>query len=115
MRSSTARARLDPRAPKIGDGPGLAWRSEPGQPLAHEERKRLWQRRLGAVGRFIDAASLVALLEPRGEIGRDAFHALGADGLDSRLLDRLEHRARFAALRRELGVQARIVAGDGKG
>ena len=57
----------------------------------------------GASERSVDssiAAPLVALLEARGEIGGHALHALGADGLDPRLLDRLEHGAGLAARRR---------------
>ena len=109
-----SRAPLDPGTPEIGDGSGLGGRGKPGQPLADQKSKSLRQRRLGAVGRFVDAASLIALLEAGGEIGGDAFHALCADGLDPRLLDRLEHGAGLAARRRELRVQRWIVAGDGE-
>ena len=53
------------------------------------------------------------VLEACGEVGGHALHALGADRLDARLLDRLEHGAGLAASRRERADAACVVAGDG--
>ena len=115
MRSSTVRARPSIQGRHRSTmARALARRRKPGQPLAHDQGERLRQRRLGAVGQFVDAAPLVALLEARGEIGGHALHAVGADGLDARLLDRLEHGAGLAARRREPACSFGIVAGDGE-
>ena len=108
-----ARAALDPWTPEIDHGARLGRRRLAGQLLAHEKPERIGQRRLGTVGDFGEAAPLVALLHARGEIGGNALHALGADRLDAGLLDRLEHRARLAASRRQGLMQGRIVTGDG--
>ena len=115
MRLSRARAR-----PSIQGRQRLAMaRALEGgaSPVSRSRTRRARASGSGASERsveFVDAASLIALLEARGEIGGDAFHALRADGLDPRLLDRLEHGARLAARRRELRVQRWIVAGDGE-
>ena len=67
----------------------------PGQALAHHQRDRVLERRVGAVGDLVVlAAAMVAVLEHRGEVGRHARHAARADRLDARLLDRVEDRAR---------------------
>ena len=110
-----AGALLDPGAPQIDQRARLGGRSEAGQPLAHEKRQRIGQRRFGALGLLGDAASRVALLHARLKIGGDPFHAVGADRLDAGLLDRLEYGARIAARRRKGLVQTFVMAGDREG
>ena len=63
-----------------------------GQALAHHHGDRLLDRRIGAVGDFVELAAMKAVVEHGGEILRHARHAARADRLDARLFDRLEHR-----------------------
>ena len=73
-----------------------------GQPLAHHQRQRFVERRVGAVGDLVEFAAVKAVVEHGGEILGDAVHAPRADRLDPRLFDRLEHRARLLAAGRKL-------------
>ena len=115
MRSSTERARPSihgrQRLTTARALAGGAW------PVSFSRTRSASASGSGASERSVDlgeAAPLVALLHAGGEIGGDALHALGADGLDPRLLDRLEHGARLAAGRRERLMQGRVVTGDGR-
>ncbi len=110
-----AGAFLDPGAPQIDESTRLGRRREAGQPLAHQKRQRIGQRRLGPFGLRRHAAPRIAVFHAGIEIGGHAFHALGADRLDARLLDGLEHGAGIAARRRQRPVQAVVVAGHGEG
>ena len=111
-----AGALLDEVAPQIDDlvggGRGLC----AGQPLAHHQRDRILDRRIGAVGDLlVFAATMVAIVEHRGDVGGDARHAARADGLDPRLLDRIEDRARRLPFGRELAMNGIVVTGEPKG
>ena len=83
-----------------------------GQALAHHQRQRLLDGRVGALGDLVELAAAVALVEHGAEILRDASHAAGADRLDARLLDRLEHRPRLLPDRLQAAVHGGIVAGE---
>ena len=83
-----------------------------GQALAHHQRDRLLDRRVGAVGDVVELAAVVVVLEHGGEIVGDADHAARADRLDARLLDRLEHGARLLAAGHELAVHGGVMAGE---
>ena len=86
--------------------------AQAGQPLAHHQRERVLDRRIGAVGDLVEFAAVELLVEHGGQILRDAVHAPRADRLDARLLDRLEHRARLLAGRLQAAMHRRIVAGE---
>ena len=87
-------------------------RRQTGQPLAHHHRERIRQRRIGAVGDLVIFAAMEVIVEHRGEILGDTGHALGTDGLDTGLLDRLEHAARLRIARDQLAVNLRIMTGE---
>jgi hypothetical protein len=76
----------------------------PGQPLAHQHRQRIRQRRIGAVGDLVVLAAMEMIVEHRGEVFRHARHPARADRLDAGLLDRLEHAARLRISRHQLAV-----------
>ena len=83
-----------------------------GQPLAHHQRQRVGDRRVGAIGDLVEFAAVEALVEHGGEIVGDAVHAPRADRLDAGLLDGLEHRARLLAGRLQAAMHRRVVAGE---
>ena len=103
---------LDERTPQIDQLLRGRRRRQAGQPLAHHQRHRLLDRRIGAVGDLVEFAAMEAVIEHRGEILGDAVHAARADRLDARLLDRLEHRARLLAGRLQAAMHRRVVAGN---
>ena len=107
-----AGAVLDQRAPEIDQLLGRRRRRQAGQPLAHHQRQRLLDRRVGALGDLVELAAVEALVEHGGEVLGDAVHAARADRLDARLLDRLEHRARLLAGRLQAAMQGVVVAGE---
>ena len=69
-----------------------------GQPLAHDQREGILERRVGPLGDLGIAAVAVLVLDAGREVGGHAGHAIGAQRLDARALDRLEHGARRAGL-----------------
>ena len=73
---------------------------------------RVLDRRIGAVGDFVELAAMEAVVEHGGEILRHARHAARADRLDARLLDRIEHRARLLAAGHQPAMDRRVVAGE---
>ena len=81
-------------------------RRHAGQPLAHDQRERILERRIGALGDLGIAAVRVLVLDARREIGGHAGHAVGAERLDARPLDGLEHGARRAGARAPAGCAA---------
>lgn len=83
-----------------------------GQPLAHQHRQRIGERRVGAVGDLVELAAMEMVIEHRGEVFRNARHAARADRLDPRLLHRLEHAARLRIARHQLAMQFGVVTGD---
>ena len=87
-------------------------RREPGQPLAHQHRQRIGQRRIGAIGDLVEFAAVEMIVEHRGEVLRNARHPPRAERLDTGLLDRLEHAARLRIAGHQLAVHLRIVAGE---
>ena len=89
-----ARLLFDEGAPEIDDAPCVRRRLHAGQPLAHDHRERILDRRLGAGGDVGIAGALEAIVEHGVEIGGDPFHAARADGLDAGLFDGVEGRAR---------------------
>ena len=72
-----------------------------GQPLAHDEREGVLERRVGPLGDLGIAPVAVLVLDAGGEIGGHAGHAIGAQRLDAGPLDRLEHGAGRARLGRQ--------------
>ena len=93
---------LDEIAPELDDLGGGRRRLEPGQALAHHQRDRVLDRRVGAVGDvLVFAAAMVAVLEHGRDVVADARHAPRADRLDAGLLHGIEHGAGGLALRRE--------------
>ena len=107
-----AGAVLDQRPPQIDQFLGRRRRRHAGQALAHQQRQRVLDRRVGAVGNLVELAAMEFLVEHRGEVLGDAVHAPRADRLDAGLLDRLEHRARLLAGRLQAAMHRRIVAGQ---
>ncbi len=107
-----AGAVLDQRAPELDDLLRRRRRGLAGQPLAHHERDRLLDRRIGAVGDLVEFSAMETVVEHGREILRHAGHAARADRLDAGLLDRLEHRARLLPARHQLAMHDRIVTGE---
>ena len=103
---------LDEGAPQIDQARARRAAVQAGQPLAHQHRDRLLERRLVAVARLGEGAAVKAVVEHGGEVGRDALHAARADRFDPRLLDRVEQRARRRVLRREPAMDRVVVAGE---
>ena len=103
---------LDQRTPEIDQLLGRRRRRHAGQALAHHQRQRVLDRRVGALGDLVEFAAVEALVQHGGQILGDAVHAPRADRLDARLLDRLEHRARLLAARLQAAMHRRIVAGN---
>ena len=99
-------------APEFDDPPRAGRRFEAGQPLAHHHRDGVLQRRLVAVARLGGGALVIAVVEHRGEVRRDALHPARADRLDAGLLHRIEQRARRRVLRRVAAVDRVVVAGE---
>ena len=94
---------LDQRTPQVDELLRRRRRRLAGQPLAHHQRDRLLDRRIGAVGDLVELAAVEAVVEHGGEILGDAGHAPRADRLDAGLLDRLEHGARLLPARHAAG------------
>ena len=109
---AAAGALLDERPPQVDQLARGRRRRLAGQPLAHHQRDGILDRRVGAVGHLVELAAMKLVVEHGGEIALHAEHALGADRLDARLLDRLEHRAGLLAAGHEPPVHRRIVAGE---
>ncbi len=109
---AAAGALLDQRPPQIDELARGRRRRLAGQPLAHHHGKRFLDRRVGAIGDFVELAAVKAVVEHGGEILRHPAHAAGADRLDAGLLDRLEHRARLLAAGRKLAMHRRVVTGE---
>ncbi len=107
-----AGAFLDQRPPQIDELARGRRRRLAGEPLAHQHRQRVLDRRIGAVGDLVEFAAVETVVEHGGEIFGDAAHAARADRLDAGLLDRFEHRARLLAAGHELAVHGRIVTGE---
>jgi hypothetical protein len=107
-----AGALLDQRAPQIDELAGGRWRHLAGQPLAHDHRQRIFDRRIGTVGDLVEFAAVKLVVEHGGEIFGDAAHTARTDRLDSGLFDGFEHGARLLAARRQFAMHARIVAGE---
>ncbi len=105
---------FDISAPKVDDPLGAARRLQAGQTLAHHHRDRLLQRRLVAVARFGQRASVIAVVEHGRKVGGDALHPTRTDRLDARLLDGVEQGARSLVLRRMALVDGVVVAGQPK-
>ena len=103
---------LDQRTPEVDQLLGGRGRRHAGQPLAHHQRQRVLDRRVGALGDGVELAAVEFLVKHGGQILGDAVHAPRADRLDARLLDRLEHRARLLAAGLQAAVHRRIVAGN---
>ena len=107
-----AGAILDERAPQVDQVAGRRRRGCAGQALTHHQRQRLLDGRVGALGDLVELAAAVALVEHGAEVLRDTGHTASADGLHTRLLDRLEHRPRLLPDRLQAAVYGGIVAGE---
>ncbi len=107
-----AGALLNQRTPQLDKLARRGRRGIAGQPLAHDHGQRVFDRRVGAIGDFVELAAMKLVVEHGGEIFGDPAHAPRADCLHPRLLDGLEHGARLLAARGELAMHRRIVAGE---
>ena len=107
---AAAGAILDERPPQIDELLRGRRRCLAGQPLAHQHRDRILDRRVGAVGDFIELAAVEFVVEHGGQIARHAHHTARSDRLDAGLLHRLEHRARLLAAGDETPVHRGVVA-----
>ena len=107
-----ARALLDPGAPEIDDLLRRLGGVVPGQALAHHQRHRILERRIGAVGDLGIIAAVVAVVQHGREIAGDALHAPGADRFDARLLDRVETARAPPGLGQQAAVDVAVVAGE---
>ena len=105
-------ALLDPGAPQLHAALAALGRALPGQPLAHEERQRLFQRHVGTLRGFGQTRADQPIIEHGGEVGGDARHALGADRLHPCLLDGIETRTTRGRLRGQSAMHLGIVAGE---
>ena len=103
---------LDQRTPEVDKLLRRRRRRLAGQPLAHHHRDRFLDRRIGAIGDVVEFAAVEFVVEHGGEILRNAGHAARADRLHTRLLDRVEHRARLLAAGNQLAMHRRIVTGE---
>jgi hypothetical protein len=106
---------FDERAPQIDKFFGRWGRSHAGQPLAHHERQRVFDRSIGALGDLIEFAAMKPLVEHRCEILRHAIHSPRANCLDACLLDRFKYRARLLADRLQSAMHGDIVASKAQG
>ena len=88
------------RSPLFGGGAA-------GQLLAHHQRQRFLERRVGLVRDVGEVGLGVFVLQHRADIVGDARHGARADRLDAGLLDRIEDGAGLLAFGRQLGVDAR--------
>ena len=86
-----------------------------GKPLAHQHRKRVLKRSIGAIGDFVEFATVKTVVEHGGEIFGDTAHAAGPDCLNASLFDRFEHSAGLLAARRQLTMHRRVMAGEPQG
>ncbi len=102
---------LDDRAPKVHELARGRRRRLAGEPLAHDHRDRILDRRIGAIGDVVVFAAMEAVVEHGGQVGLHAAHAARADRLDARLFDRVEHGAGLLAAGHELAMHGRIVTG----
>ena len=104
---------LDRLAPEIDDLLRRLGRLQPGQPLAHHQRQRVLERRVGAVGDLLIApAAVIFILQHGGDVAGHAGHAARADAFHPRLLDRVEDGARRIAFRRGAAMHRRVMAGQ---
>ncbi len=81
------------------------------QAFAHDESEGILERCVRPLGDLGVAPVSVLVLDARGEVGRHARHAIGAQGLDARALHRFEHGLGGARLGCEAGMQLDVVAG----
>ena len=87
-----------------------------GQALAHHQRDRILERRVGPVGDvLVLAAAVIAVLQHGREVAGDARHPPRPDRLDPRLFDGVEHGAGGPALGREAAVDGGVVTGEAQG
>ena len=103
---------FDIGAPEVDNSMRAARRLQSRQPLAHEHRHRVFERRLVAVAGLGEGALVIPVVEHRGQIRGDAFHPPRPDRLDPRLLDRVEQRARRLVLRGMAAMDRVVVAGE---
>ena len=102
---------LDPFAPEIDDALAALRRGPAGQLLAHHQRQRFLDRRVGAIPDVGQIGLGELVLQHVADIVADPGHPESTDRLDAGLLDRIVDGARLLALGRELRVDPEIVAG----
>ena len=103
---------LDHRPPQIDQPPRRRRRTLAGQALAHDERKRFLERRIGPIGDLVELAAMELVVEHGREVVGDAAHAPRPDRLDAGLLDGVEHGARLLSARHQLAMHLGIVTGE---
>ena len=103
---------LDQRPPQIDDFFRCRRRSLARQPFAYHERDRFLDRRIGAIGDFVELAAMETVIEHGRQILGDARHPPCPDGLHAGLLDRVEYRACLLSAGHQLAMDHRIVTGE---
>ena len=98
---------LDPVAPEVDHALAALRRGAAGQLLAHHQRQRFLDRRVGLVADVGEVGLGVFVLQHRADIVGDAGHAARADRLDAGLLDRIEDRRAPACPRARIVVWMR--------
>ncbi len=83
-----------------------------GQALAHQKAKDVGHRRGRRVIEAVQTLLLDRAFERGGQVGAHAHQRVGANRLDARLLDRLEHRPALDRLRPEAGVRRLVVVSE---
>ncbi|MCY1169619.1 hypothetical protein D9M73_96640 [compost metagenome] len=100
---------LDPVAHQLEPRHGGVGRRGTGQAFAHDQPERGRQRHLVARARACDRVGAQPRFQRNVEIGGDPGIAAPAERLDSRALDRVEHRTRHRLMRGNPAVQRGIV------
>ena len=106
-----AGAVFDQWPPQINQFPGRRRWCHSGQTLAHHQGQRVFDRRIGTLGDFLELAAMEALVKHGRQILGDAIHAPRADRLDARLFHRFKYGARLLAGRLQPAVHGGIMAG----
>ncbi len=107
-----AAALLQERPPHIRQRLRSRRRRLPCQLLANDQRQRLVERRVLARRHIRVSAMSKVILALGRKIIRHPIHAVGADRLHPRPLNRFEHRARLTRLWRELAMQLFVMASE---
>ncbi len=95
---------LDPLPPQPDHALAALRHRAAGEPLAHHQRHRLLERRVGLVAHVGQIGLGVLVLQHRADVVGHPEHGARADRLDPGLLHRVEDRTRLLAFGRQLEV-----------